>query len=137
MNTIQTHVLPFERHANPVAPDERAALLGDPGFGRVFTDHMVTIRYSPDRGWHDGKVCARRDFPADPAIMVFHYASEIFEGLKAYRLPDGGGALFRPDANARRFYSSAVRMAMAPLPESLFVEFGAQPRSGRSGVDAD
>ena len=54
--------------------------------------------------------------------MVFHYASEIFEGLKAYRLHGGGGALFRPEANAARFYNSAVRMAMAPLPEALFVD---------------
>ena len=131
MNTIQTHTLPFERHPNPVSSDDRAQLLEDPGFGKVFTDHMATIRYSPERGWHDGRVCARNGFAADPAIMVFHYASEIFEGLKAYRLPDGGGALFRPEANARRFYNSAVRMAMAPLPEPLFVE------SVRSLVRAD
>ena len=53
---------------------------------------------------------------------MLHYAQEIFEGLKAYRRDDGGVNLFRPDANARRFRSSAERMAMAPLPEPVFIE---------------
>src|SRR5947209_5481826 len=58
----------------------------------------------------------------DPACAVLHYAQEIFEGLKAYRTPDGGAALFRPEANARRFRQSAERLAMAPLPEELFLD---------------
>ncbi|MFX8864339.1 branched chain amino acid aminotransferase, partial [Acinetobacter baumannii] len=58
----------------------------------------------------------------DPATAVLHYAQEIFEGLKAYRRDDGGVNLFRPDANARRFRNSADRMAMAPLPEPVFIE---------------
>jgi branched-chain amino acid aminotransferase len=53
---------------------------------------------------------------------VLHYAQEIFEGLKAYRSVDGGVTLFRADANARRFHDSAVRMAMAPLPERVFLD---------------
>ena len=52
---------------------------------------------------------------------MLHYAQEIFEGLKAYRTPDGGATLFRADANARRFAESAERMAMPPLPEELFL----------------
>jgi branched-chain amino acid aminotransferase len=87
----------------------------------VFTDHMVTIRYSQDRGWHDAKIGPRGPFSLDPATLVLHYAQEIFEGMKAYRLPDGGAALFRPDANARRFRKSAERLAMPQLPEQLFV----------------
>jgi branched-chain amino acid aminotransferase len=100
---------------------ERAALLADPGFGRVFTDHMVTIRYAEGKGWYDARVEARAPIPMDPATAVLHYAQEIFEGLKAYRGQDGGIALFRADANARRFRDSAVRMAMAQLPEELFL----------------
>ncbi|MCG5479959.1 branched-chain amino acid aminotransferase [Sinorhizobium alkalisoli] len=112
----------FEKNPNPLAASERETILQNPGFGRVFTDHMVTVRYSEGRGWHGGRIEARKAFDLDPATVVFHYAQEIFEGMKAYRLPDGGAALFRPDANARRFRNSALRLAMAPLPEEMFVE---------------
>ncbi|MBU3079468.1 branched-chain amino acid aminotransferase [Sphingomonas quercus] len=112
----------FDPHADPVPVSERDQLLANPGFGRVFTDHMVTIRYADGRGWHDAKVHPRVPLQIDPACSVLHYAQEIFEGLKAYRLADGGAALFRPEANARRFRESAERLAMAQLPEELFLE---------------
>jgi len=112
----------FEPNAAPLDANERAGLLADPGFGRVFTDHMATIRYSADRGWHSAKIVARGPVSVDPATAVLHYAQEIFEGLKAYALDDGGIAMFRPDANAARFQASARRMAMAELPADLFVE---------------
>src|ERR687893_2361436 len=116
--------LEFEIRPNsaPVAGEERAALLANPGFGRVFTDHMVTIRYADGKGWYDPRVEARAPIPMDPASAVLHYAQEIFEGLKAYRMPDGGVAMFRPDANAGRFASSAQRMAMPQLPQAWFLE---------------
>lgn len=112
----------IDRSANPVSVEDRAALIAAPGFGKVFTDHMVTIRYVEGKGWHDAKVHARQPLVLDPATSVLHYAQEIFEGLKAYRLEDGTMALFRPEANAQRFNASARRMAMAELPEDLFVE---------------
>jgi branched-chain amino acid aminotransferase len=121
MNHIGTPVLAFEKNANAVPASEREAALQNPGFGRVFTDHMVTIRYNEERGWHDAKISARSTFPIDPATLVLHYGQEIFEGLKAYRQPDGGATLFRPDANARRFRNSAKRLAMAELPDELFL----------------
>ena len=108
--------------ANTVSEKDRAAKLMDPGFGRVFTDHMAIVRYDQAKGWHDARVESRANFPLDPATAVLHYAQEIFEGLKAYKRDDGGVNLFRPDANARRFQNSADRMAMAPLPESAFIE---------------
>jgi branched-chain amino acid aminotransferase len=111
-----------EPNASPVPVNERAERLVDPGFGRVFTDHMVTIRYAEGKGWHGARVHARGPLTIDPACAVLHYAQEIFEGLKAYRLDDGSTALFRPEANARRFQESARRMAMAELPEELFIE---------------
>ena len=115
--------LPFRHvaHAAPMPANERAARLADPGFGRLFTEHMVTIRYREGAGWHDAEVGPRQPLLLDPATAVLHYAQEIFEGLKAYRLADGGTALFRPDANARRFRDSARRMAMAELPDALFL----------------
>src|SRR3954469_1524394 len=107
---------------NPTSEQERAAKLADPGFGRIFTDHMATVRYDQASGWHDARVESRANFPLDPALAVLHYAQEIFEGLKAYKRDDGGVNLFRPDANARRFRDSADRMAMAQLPEAMFIE---------------
>src|SRR5947207_4794764 len=107
---------------NPTSEKERAARLVDPGFGRIFTDHMAVVRYNQSKGWHDARIESRANFPLDPAAAVLHYAQEIFEGLKAYKRDDGGANLFRPDANARRFWNSAERMAMAPLPEPVFIE---------------
>ncbi|SCL34144.1 branched-chain amino acid aminotransferase [Micromonospora pallida] len=112
----------IRRNPAPVAADDRAALLVDPGFGRIFTDHMVTIRYSEEKGWYDARVEARAPIPMDPASAVLHYAQEIFEGLKAYRTADGGVTLFRPEANAARFVDSAERLAMPPLPPETFLE---------------
>jgi branched-chain amino acid aminotransferase len=116
------NTLAFEPNSSPVDAAERARLLADPGFGRVFTDHMVMIRYVEGKGWHDAKITARAPLLIDPASAVLHYAQEIFEGMKAYRTADGSMALFRPDANARRFNTSADRLAMPHLPEEVFVE---------------
>lgn len=109
-------------NATPVSAQARAEVLKNPGFGRVFTDHMVTIRWSEGRGWWDAQVRAREPFTLDPAAAVLHYAQEIFEGLKAYRTTDGGVALFRPEQNARRFAASAERLAMPVLPEAEFLQ---------------
>jgi len=116
--------LKFDIHpaASPTPEKDRTARLVDPGFGRVFSDHMSIVRYSQAKGWHDARVESRANFPLDPALAVLHYAQEIFEGLKAYKRDDGGVNLFRPDANAKRFHNSADRMAMAPIPESVFIE---------------
>ncbi|RKS80619.1 branched-chain amino acid aminotransferase [Motilibacter peucedani] len=108
--------------SSPLSDAERQAALADPGFGRVFTDHMVLARWDSARGWHDAELVPYGPLALDPATMVLHYGQEIFEGLKAYAQPDGGVAVFRPDANAARMARSAERMAMPPLPTELFVE---------------
>jgi branched-chain amino acid aminotransferase len=119
----ETQSLKFVRHPHPspTPADKRAALLANPGFGRVFSDHMVTIRYSEEKGWHDARIEPRAPISMDPAAAVLHYAQEIFEGLKAYKTGDGA-TLFRPQENARRFQQSAERLAMPVLPEKLFLE---------------
>jgi branched-chain amino acid aminotransferase len=116
--------LPFaiEKSRAPVPAAERGKRLENPGFGTLFTDHMVVVKYAEGKGWHDAKVTARAPIPLDPAAAVLHYAQEIFEGLKAYRLADGSMATFRADANARRFQESARRMAMPELPEAVFLQ---------------
>ena len=105
----------------PVPADARSERLRDPGFGKIFTDHMAIIHYREGVGWHDPRITARAPITLDPAAAVLHYAQEIFEGLKSYRLDDGAMALFRPDANAARFNASARRMAMPELPPELFL----------------
>ena len=54
-------------------------------FGKIFTDHMFTMDYDPQKGWHDGKVIPYAPLELDPAASVFHYGQEMFEGLKAYK----------------------------------------------------
>jgi len=106
---------------DPVPTAERERVLAAPGFGEVFTDHMVTIRWSADRGWHDGWLEPYGPLTLDPATAVFHYAQEIFEGMKAYRQSGGPIVAFRPQANAARFNRSAARLAMPELPEAEFL----------------
>ncbi|MFV0644594.1 MAG: branched-chain amino acid aminotransferase, partial [Sphingomonadaceae bacterium] len=102
--------------------DARNAALQNPGFGVLFSDHMISIDWTEGRGWHDATLGPRQPIPLDPASAVLHYAQEIFEGLKAYRLEGGSTALFRPDQNARRLNASARRLAMPELPEETFLE---------------
>ena len=52
---------------------------------------------------------------------MFHYAQELFEGLKAYRQQSGSVVMFRPQANAARFTAGTRRMAMPELPEETFL----------------
>ena len=91
-------------------PDQNAL-----GFGRYFTDHMFMMDYNPENGWHDARIVPFQNLSLSPAATVFHYGAEIFEGLKAYRRPDGQVQLFRPDQNFERMNNSAERLT---LPQS-------------------
>jgi len=124
MNASPTPAIGFDLHPREQrVPDEvRDSLLASPGFGQVFTDHMITLRWSTDRGWHGGKLEPYGPLVLDPATAVFHYSQEIFEGLKAYRQDAGPIVAFRPFANAARFRRSAARMAMPELPDDAFVQ---------------
>lgn len=105
---------------NPTSPERRAEILANPGFGHYFTDHMVVIDWTEDAGWHDARVVPYGPITLDPATTVFHYGQAIFEGLKAYRQPDGSIKTFRPDRNGHRLQDSAARLAMPSLPVELF-----------------
>ncbi|MCQ6552638.1 branched-chain amino acid aminotransferase [Streptomyces sp. C10-9-1] len=118
---MTTPSIELKPSSHPLSDAERDAILASPGFGRHFTDHMVVIKWTEGRGWHDAELVPYAPLSIDPANMTLHYAQEIFEGLKAYRHPDGSVALFRPEANARRFQASARRLAMPELPVDLFV----------------
>jgi len=111
-----------QRNPHPLSDAERAAVLVNPGFGQFRTDHMVRIDWRADGGWGPGQVLPYGPLSLDPAASALHYGQLIFEGLKAYRQPDGSIAAFRPTANAARMARSAERLAMPPLPTELFLE---------------
>ena len=115
--------LEFTRTLHPHAvPASRVAEIHEaPGFGKYFTDHMVMVDYDRERGWHNAQVKPYGPIALDPSAMVLHYGQEVFEGLKAYRQPDGSIAAFRPTANAERLQRSAERLAMPPLPTEDFI----------------
>jgi branched-chain amino acid aminotransferase len=109
---------------NPSAKDAatRDALVAEGGFGKYYTDHMVICEWDEKNGWAEPELVPYGPLTLDPATAVFHYGQEIFEGMKAYRQPDGGIALFRPEANAKRFARSAARLALPEMPVELFIE---------------
>ncbi|MDJ0341647.1 branched-chain amino acid aminotransferase [Streptomyces sp. H10-C2] len=119
---MTTPTIELKPSSHPLSDAEREAILVNPGFGRHFTDNMVTIRWTEGRGWHDAQLVPYAPLSIDPANMTLHYAQTIFEGLKAYRQPDGTVATFRPEANAKRFQASARRLAMPELPVETFIE---------------
>lgn len=118
---MTTPTIELKPSSHPLPAAQREAILASPGFGRHFTDHMVTIRWTEGRGWHDAELVPYAPLSIDPANMTLHYAQTIFEGLKAYRQPDGSVATFRPEANAERFQASARRLAMPELPVETFI----------------
>jgi len=99
-----------------------AEILADPGFGLHFTDHMFTVEWTPEQGWHGARITPYGPLTLDPATAVLHYAQETFEGMKAYRHEDGSVHLFRPEANAARMISSSQRLALPELPVDDFIQ---------------
>lgn len=108
----------IEKTANPKnKPDPK-----DLSFGTIFTDHMFLMNYHKDKGWYDGRIVPYGALCLEPAASVFHYAQEIFEGMKAYKADDGRVLLFRPDMNDKRAISSCERLCIPPLKEGLLAE---------------
>jgi branched-chain amino acid aminotransferase len=114
--TMQIQPLPPGRRRN--RPQDPAQL----GFGRFYSDHMFTLRWSAAQGWHDARLGPHESLVLSPAAMVLHYGQAVFEGLKAYRNPRGTINLFRPEENAARLDGSARRLALPALPPGAFVE---------------
>ncbi|MEG0391430.1 MAG: branched-chain amino acid aminotransferase [Anaerovoracaceae bacterium] len=91
-------------------------------FGTEFTDHMFIMEYEEGKGWHDGRILPYGPLSLDPAAVVFHYGQEMFEGLKAYKTPEGKIQLFRPDMNAQRTNRTNDRLCIPQIDEDLYVE---------------
>ncbi|MCI7303014.1 MAG: branched-chain amino acid aminotransferase [Clostridiales Family XIII bacterium] len=91
-------------------------------FGVDFTDHMFIMDYEEGKGWHDGRIVPYAPLSLDPAAVVFHYAQEMFEGLKAYKTKERKVQLFRPDMNAKRTNRTNDRLCIPQIDETLYVE---------------
>ena len=108
-------------NAQPASDARRAEILANPGFGQSFTDHMLQATWTPEQGWHDGRIDAYGPITLMPSAAVLHYAQEVFEGLKAYRHEDGSVWGFRPEANAARLQRSCRRLALPEMSEEDFL----------------
>ncbi|KAH7025824.1 branched-chain amino acid aminotransferase [Microdochium trichocladiopsis] len=82
----------------------------------VCTDHMVTVAWSAKNGWAAPELKPYGPLSLMPTASVLHYATECFEGLKAYRGVDGKLRLFRPDCNSERMLMSSVRISLPSFP---------------------
>ncbi|MBQ2676590.1 MAG: branched-chain amino acid aminotransferase [Clostridia bacterium] len=92
------------------------------GFGKLFTDHMFLMNYDEGEGWHNPRIVPYGPIELDPAAMCLHYGQEVFEGMKAYKTPNGDIQLFRPDKNMARLNSSNERLCIPEIDEEFAVK---------------
>ncbi len=90
-------------------------------FGKNYSDHML-IAYYENGAWKQPEIVPFTNLSLSPATTFFHYGQAIFEGVKAYKDPNGNPIIFRPRDNWKRMNRSAKRMAMPNVPEDIFVE---------------
>lgn len=94
----------------------------NPKFGTVFSPHLLKMTFSKGDTNFNAEIVPFQSEMMSPATLVLHYGQSIFEGMKAYRLQDGGVGVFRCDLHSTRFKKSAEKMAMAPVPEDVFTK---------------
>lgn len=90
-------------------------------FAKIYCDHMLVADYK-DGTWGQPEIMPYGDLTMSPATTFIHYGQAIFEGIKAYKSKDGQVRIFRPLDNFKRFNISAHRMAMAEVPEEIFLQ---------------
>ena len=91
------------------------------GFGLVPAPVMYSATFA-DGQWSRGSCCPTDRYEILPGARALHFAEQAFEGMKAYRVGRATANLFRARDNCARFKRSAERLAMPPVPESLFLE---------------
>ena len=90
-------------------------------FGYMKTDYNVRCYYR-DGKWGEIEVCSEETLNIHMAATCLHYGQEAFEGLKAYRCPDGKVRVFRMDENAKRLQSTCRGILMPELTTERFEE---------------
>ena len=90
-------------------------------FGYMPTDYNVRCCYRNGK-WGEIEVCSDEYIKLHMAATCLHYGQEAFEGLKAYRCPDGKVRVFRMDENAARLQSTCRGILMPEVPTELFEE---------------
>ncbi len=109
---IRYHLKPrSQRRSTPFRPR------GELSFGQLRTDHMFLMDHVAGK-WVDPRIVPYGPLSLAPGAMVLHYAQEIFEGAKAFLLPDGEINAFRIDKNAARMNRSAAGLCMPAVPEA-------------------
>lgn len=103
-------------------PKEKPASEKDLGFGKIFTDHMFLMNYDKGKGWHNARIVPFGPLSLSPAAMCLHYGQEVFEGMKAYKSPEGKTLLFRPEKNMARLNVSNERLCIPKIDEEFAVE---------------
>lgn len=93
----------------------------DLGFGKYFTDYMLSYDYDLDKGWHNLQIVPYGPIEISPAAQALHYGQAVFEGLKAYK-HNGEVVLFRPDENFKRINNSLARLEMPQVDEATVLE---------------
>ncbi|QHS57951.1 branched-chain amino acid aminotransferase [Mucilaginibacter sp. 14171R-50] len=88
-------------------------------FGPNPTDHLFSAEYR-DGQWQDAAIKPFGEFSISPLALCLHYGQTVFEGMKAFRLEDGGVSIFRMDKHLLRLNRSLERMCMPAVPEELF-----------------
>lgn len=108
----------IQRTENPKEKPDESNLV----FGRIFTDHMFIMDYEEGKGWYDPRIVPYGMLEVPPSMSVLHYGQAVFEGMKAYKGPDGRILLFRPDENMKRLNRSNERTCIPEIDEEFCLE---------------
>lgn len=91
-------------------------------FGRTMSDHMFRCDWTAEEGWGTAHIVPHEPLAVSPACLGLHLGISCFEGMKAYRDPEGCTRLFRPDMNMKRFQASLQRIALPTIDEAALVD---------------
>jgi branched-chain amino acid aminotransferase len=90
-------------------------------FGKHISDHMLVCDYANGE-WRAPHIVPFGDLATSPSALSLHYGQTVFEGMKAFRMQDGGTSIFRVNRHYDRFVRSLERMCMPAVPKEIFVD---------------